>query len=139
MSSLQSSIDQMNQLLNELIWVSTQLRAISFQVLSQEDLVTLQKKQEDILKQIESQEQLLQTNYRNQIDSKTWDHFHKKLQEFQELNHEFIQNVNTNLGLIQFELKKFEDEQENDYSDLSLKKSRPSPNSSKTVKPKKNK
>jgi flagellar biosynthesis/type III secretory pathway chaperone len=112
MKSLQHYIDQINQLLNELIQVATQLRDISLQVISEEDLTSLQKRQEDLLAQLENVDQHIQDNYRLQLDSKLKEHFHHQLQTFQQLNQEFIQNLNTSHGLIQFELHRLQEEED---------------------------
>jgi hypothetical protein len=119
MKSLQHYVDQMNQLLSELIQVATQLRDMSLQVIAEEDLAPLQKKQEDLLAQLESTDQQLQQNYRHQLTGAIQDKIHKQLQTFQQLNQEFIQNLNTSHGLIQFELHRLEDQEGQDFSRFS--------------------
>lgn len=110
MKALQSYIDQMNQLLDELIQVATQLRDMSLQVISEEDIEALQKRQEDLLNQLEKVDQSIQDNYRHQVETEIQNQFHKQLQLFQQLNQEFIQNLNASHGLIQFELHRLEGE-----------------------------
>jgi hypothetical protein len=110
MKSLQHCIDQINHLLSELIQVATQLRDMSFQVISEEDLTSLQKHQEDLLGKLEEADRFIQKNYRNQIKPEVQENFHQQLQTFQQLNQEFIQNINTNQGLIQFELHHLQEE-----------------------------
>lgn len=134
MPSLQHYVDQMNQLLNELIQTATQLRDMSLQVISEEDLAPLQKKQEDLLAQLESADQQLQHNYRHQLTGAIQDKIHKQLQTFQELNQEFIQNLNTSHGLIQFELHRLEDQEGQDFSSFSrLNKMPSSPDSTEAI------
>lgn len=135
MKSLRYYVEQMNQLLSELIQVTTQLRDMSLQVISEEDLAPLQKRQEDLLTQLENIDQQIQIHYRHQSEIATREHFHNQLQIFQQLNHEFIQNLNASHGLIQFELRRLQEEENEDFSSrLSrLKKASSSPDSSKTV------
>ncbi len=137
MTSFQSYVDQMNQLLNELIQVATQLRDMSLQVISEEDLAPLQKHQEDLLVRLENSDQQIQRNYPHQLDGTTQENFHHQLQIFQGLNQEFIQNLSASHGLIQFELRRLEEQGEQDFSQLSrLNKIPPSPDSSEAIEPK---
>lgn len=132
MKSLQYYIDQMNQLLSELVQVATQLRDMSLQVISQEDLAPLQKHQEELLNQLENADQQLQKYYRQQVEAVTRENFHQQLKVFQTLNQEFIQNLNTSHGLIQFELRRLEEEV--DLSRFShSNKILPSPDSTKAI------
>ncbi len=134
MKSLEHYVDQMNLLLSELIQVATQLRDMSLQVISEEDLAPLQKRQEDLLVQLENVDQQIQTYYSNQMKSTEQERVHRKLQTFQQLNQEFIQNLNASHGLIQFELRRLEDEQDDFASRLTrLKKTSPSPDSSEAI------
>jgi hypothetical protein len=134
MKSLQDYVIQMNQLLGELIHVATQLRDMSLQVISEEDLAPLQKRQEDLLLQVENVDQQMQENYRHQLSVDGQEQIHNQLQTFQQLNQEFIENLSASHGLIQFELHRFEDQEGQDFSRLSrLKKIAPSPDSSETI------
>lgn len=135
MKSLQHYIDQMNGLLNELILVATQLRDMSLQVISEEDLAPLQKRQEDLLAQLEEVDQQLQSHYRHQIDASLREHIHNQLQTFQQLNQEFIQNLNASHGLIQFELRRLQEESDQDFSSgiSRLKKTSSSPNRAEAI------
>jgi hypothetical protein len=140
MKSLQYYIDHMNQLLSELIQIATQLRDMSFQVISEEDLAPLQKRQEELLTQLEDIDQQLQKNYRHQLSTAMEEQIHNQLQTFQQLNQEFIQNLSTSHGLIQFELHRFENQEGEDFSRFSrLKKISPSPKSSETIESEENK
>jgi hypothetical protein len=127
MKSLHYFLDQMNQLLNELIQVATQLRDMSFQVISEEDLAPLQKRQEELLSRLENVDQQLQENYQHQIDGAMKENFHRQLQTFQKLNQEFIQNLNASHGVIQFELRRLQEGDEDYTSRISrLKRTLPS-------------
>jgi hypothetical protein len=108
MKSPQEYIDQVNQLLNELIQVSTQLRDLSLQVVSEEDLAELQKRQEELLNQIENIDQQMRENIGYQLSMEAQEQLHDQLQAFQQLNQEFIQNLSASHGLIQFESHQIE-------------------------------
>lgn len=125
MKSLQQCIDQMNLLANELIEVATTLRNMSQQVISEEDLEPLQQREEKLLTQLEELDHLLKKNYKNQLSPQIQEQMHQKLQAFQELNQEYIQNLNASHGLIQFELERIENQEAGDFSHLSRLNKRP--------------
>ena len=129
MKSLQQCLDQMSQLMNELIQIATKLRDASQQVISEEELAPLQKRQDDLLLQLEEADKELQAHYGFQIDAATKEAYHNQLQIFQRLNQEFMQNLNASHGLIQFELHRLEDQEEEDFSN----KMPSSPDSTKTI------
>ncbi len=129
MKSLQQCLDQMSQLMNELIQIATKLRDASQQVISEEELAPLQKRQDDLLLQLEDADRELQVHYGFQIDAPTKEAYHNQLQIFQHLNQEFMQNLNASHGLIQFELHRLEDQEEENF----LNKILPSPDSAKTI------
>ena len=128
MKSLQQCLDQMSQLMDELIQVATKLRDATQQVISEEELAPLQKRQDDLLSQLEEVDKELQVHYGFQIDAPTKETYHNQLQIFQRLNQEFMQNLNASHGLIQFELHRLE-EKEEDF----LNKILPPPDSAKTI------
>jgi hypothetical protein len=137
MKSLQHYIDEMNRLLKELIEISTKLRDVSRQVISEEELAPLQKHQQVLLGELEKVDLVIQESYRHQIDSVTHQHFHDQLHHFQMLNQEFIQNLHTNHGLIQFEsshLREENQEREININHLLLNKMPLSPNSTQAIK-----
>ncbi|MBA3722438.1 MAG: hypothetical protein H0W88_08545 [Parachlamydiaceae bacterium] len=109
MEALHESINRMNSLLDELVKISRQLRDVSKQVISEEELLPLQKHQEDLLKQIEKIDEVL-NQYEREIEPSIHNQFHKKLAEFQALNQEFISNLTSSHGVIQFDLKRIQDE-----------------------------
>lgn len=134
MKSLEGYIEIMNQLLSELTQVATQLRDMSLQVISEEDLTPLQKRQEELLVEIEKNDRQLQQNFRHQLSGAVKEQFHNQLQTFQQLNQEFIQNLSTSHGLIQFELQRPEDKEGQDFSGYTrLNKISPSPDSTKAI------
>lgn len=139
MKSLQHSIDQMNQSLDGLIKVATQLRDMSLQVISEEDLAPLQNQQEEFLSQLEKIDQHIQKNYKHQLDAATQAHVHRQIQFFQQLNQEFIQNLNASHGLIQFELRRLTEEDQSSTLSSRLNKILPSPDSTQAIESEENK
>lgn len=112
MKSLEYYVDQMNQLLTNLNEVAAQLRDVSLQVISEEELIPLQKRQDELLAALEEVDQQLYENYSRQLDAATQQKFHDQLHRFQELNQEFVRNLDTSHGLIQFELQRLHEEEE---------------------------
>jgi hypothetical protein len=76
MKSLQQCLDQMSQLMDELIQIATKLRDASQQVISEEELAPLQKRQDDLLSQLEDVDKELQVHYGFQIDASTIETYH---------------------------------------------------------------
>ncbi len=137
MKSLKQHVEQMDQLLNELVIVATQLRDLSLKVISEEELAPLQMHQEELLAKLESVDQKIKGNYPHQTDAVVQEKIHRQLQTFQQLNQEYIQNLNASHGLIQFELRRLNDDEDEDFSVLSrLNKLIPSPDRSKAEKAK---
>lgn len=133
MKSLQHYVDQMIQLLNELIQVATQLRDMSLQVISEEELSPLQKHQADLLIQLESVDQQIQGNFRHQLSPAIQEKIHQQLQTFQQINQEFVQNLSSSHGIIQFDLQRLEEEGQDFSGFARLNKIPPSPDSSEAV------
>ena len=117
MKSFESTIKEMNQLLTDLVQVATQLYQASLQVINEEELVALQQTQEELLKQLETVDHHLHQHYHYQVEPAMHEHFHQQLQQFQQLNQEFLQNLATSHGLIQFELRQLQDNE--DFPKLS--------------------
>jgi hypothetical protein len=140
MKNMQQSISHMNQLLDDLVETSTIMRDVSMQVISEEELAPLQKKQQLLLRELENFDEALQKNYPGQINESTHTHFHERLADFQRLNKEFIQNLNQSHGLIQFDLEYLSNETNGEIPSLSfLHKVTTTPNATETVEAKKNK
>jgi len=133
MKSLQHYMDHMDLLLAELVKVATQLRDMSLKVISEEELAPLQKHQESLLAQLESVDQKIRANYPHQVNAALQEKVHQQLQAFQQLNQEFIQNLNTSHGLIQFEMRRLTEDEEEDFSRLRLNKIPSSPDSPKAI------
>lgn len=105
---MNESIQHMHHVLDELIRIATKLRNISRQRVGEEELAPLQKEQERVLHELSQLDRVLQND--DLVSEATHAQFHKKLMEFQTLNQEFIQNLNTSHGLIQFDLAHNADE-----------------------------
>jgi hypothetical protein len=112
MESLQYYIDQMEVLLDELIRTARNLRHLSEQVVSEQELTELQKKQNDLVGKLEELDQKIQTRYASDITEEMHQKLSKKVKEFQTLNQEFIQNYSSSHGVIQFELKPNQEREE---------------------------
>ena len=103
MKSLERCINQIDNAFDQLLIVARKLMDISLQKTSEDDILPLQKQQEELLKNIWDIDQYLQSNHKHELNSAMHDKFHAKLQEFQKLNKQFISNLNTSQGLILFE------------------------------------
>lgn len=110
MKPLINYVDQMKHLAYDLVEVATKLRDLSLNVVSEEDLLSLQSRQGEILKELETTDQEIRLHYREQLDESVKTEIDQQLAKFQELNREFIKNLNSSHGLIQFELHRRDDE-----------------------------
>jgi hypothetical protein len=110
MNSVEQNVNDMVALLDQLIQTATQLRNLSQQVISEEELLPLQKHQEDLLHQLEKIDQSLQKYYATEVAPAMHEKLHNKLIEFQALNQEYVNNLGSSHGLIQFELHRLKDE-----------------------------
>ncbi len=109
MEPFQHDIDRMNALLDQLLHTARQLRDASMHMVSEEELLSLQKEQEQILAQLMSVDHDLQRYYASEIQELAHHQFQHKLKEFQALNQEFMENLNSSYGLIQFELHRLQE------------------------------
>jgi|GEM_PF-2735318 len=140
MKSLSFHIDQMNKLCDNLIEVAKNLRDITMQVLTEQEIQLYQAKQKVLLVQIEKIDQVIETDFGNQVDEKDHHCLRDKMHIFQMLNQEYIQNLKKNHGLIQFDLPHPEDQNElTEKFTYQLNKILPSPNPTPTIKSKKTK
>jgi hypothetical protein len=140
MKSLTFYLEKMNGLLDQLIEIGTALRNLSLQVVSEEELNLQQKKQKELLDELEIVDQTLQTHFWNLIAEEEHRRIHVKVHAFQTLNQEFIQNLRESHGLIQFELSHLQTEEEEvEQFSSQLNKAAFAPSRSKTIKPKKSK
>lgn len=110
MNSEQDYFNHIKNLLKELIQVATQLRDASIQVLAEKEMAELQNRQEELLKQLEQLDAEMRETFGHQLDKSMQQLVHEKLSTFQKLNQEFVDNLNSSHGLIQFELRRIEDE-----------------------------
>lgn len=102
-------LSEMEKILQQLIINAEQLRKLSQQVVSEEQLIPLQRKQEELLKQLKASDsrfiEILEGNTKR-YKSQTRVRIGEMLDYFQKLNENFIHNLHSGPGLIQFELKK---------------------------------
>lgn len=142
MTSLKRLISQMNERLDELIATAKELRDASQRAVSEEELIPLQKRQETLLTELETIDQQLQTYAASDIESTIHEQFHAKLEEFQNINQEFVNALKSSYGLIQFDLHKLKEEplDEEFFAALQrLHKMSLAPRRSQAIKSKKNK
>lgn len=104
MQQAEKILSEMESLLDNLIESARKLLALSKQVIEEDELMQLQQEQEELLSRLiekdaefhkvssSTREKLLPA--RVKIDA--------KIDEFQKLNSEFVENINTAHGLIQF-------------------------------------
>lgn len=104
MESLGHYLEQMDVLLAELVDVAAQLRDMSLQTLSEKEVAPLQKRQDKLLAELEKVDQQLHEDCGDDFKKHPHPNIHNQLQKFQQLNKEFIENLNASHGLIQFEL-----------------------------------
>lgn len=109
MNSIQQFVDKMNHLLDDLVRTAKKLKTISERVVLEEELKPLQDHQDDLLGQLTALDRDLKTYYESKITPEVHAQFHKKLEEFQNLNQDFINNINGAHGLIQFDLHQKKD------------------------------
>lgn len=104
MAELNELLHEMDSLLDMLIDNAKKLLDISKQVISEEELEPLQKKQHALLKKlIEKDEAYHQLDNVSKQDPFMRENIDAKLDEFQQLNASFIDNITTTHGMIQFE------------------------------------
>lgn len=132
MKSLSTHLNQMHKLLDQLIETAKALKELSKQVVSEEELNSLQQQQKELLSQLEASDQIIEADYRNQMEENDHRNVSNKLHTFQSLNHDFIQNLQESHGLIQFELSHLQ-QQEEEVEQFSeqLNKVKPSRNKKK--------
>lgn len=106
MESLAHYLEQMDLLLAKLVDVAAQLRDMSLQTISEREVAPLQKKQNALLADLEKIDQQLHQECGEEFKRHPHSNIHYQLEKFQQLNKEFIENLNASHGLIQFELDK---------------------------------
>lgn len=97
---------QMDELLNLLIDNANKLLALSQQVIAEEELAPLQTSQQELLDELVAQDEAFHKtlpspshNYQSPLRSQ----INAKLDQFEQLNASFIENITSAHGLIQFE------------------------------------
>jgi len=110
MLSLSNYLSQLYALFDELLKVAENLRNLTSQVLSEKELNIYQEEQKKIISEMSHINQNIDLHYRNQIDKVDQKLLKEKAQQFHKINHEYIQNLKKNHGLIQFELTYLHDQ-----------------------------
>lgn len=100
---------QMEETIDQLVMNAEKLNALTQQVIAQQELKGLQKKQNELIESLRSLDHEFHKavpGSKNKAQEKIQARIDEKLQRFQNLNIAFIDNLNTNRGLIKFEIKK---------------------------------
>ncbi len=99
---------QIEGILNQLIENAELLKGLSKQVIAQEELKLLQTKQEKLIAELTTFDVQFHTmgGKINAHRSPTQKRIDEKLQQFQQLNMDFIENLSASHGLIKFEIQK---------------------------------
>lgn len=139
MKQLDFYLSEMHNLLDQLVEVAKTLSELSVQVISEEELNSLQTSQKKLLSELEKIDQVIQEKFWNEIEEKDHQLIHSKLTSFKDFNHAFIHHLKDSHGLIQFEMVHLEaqEEEREPYSKLNPVSS--SPRTTKAVNPKKSK
>lgn len=106
METAEDILSQIEGILDALLENAEQLKAISLQVISEGELSALQTKQEDLVHQLnDKQEKFLEASTHGHLDPDLpiTKRIVAKLQTFQQLNSQFIENLNSNKGIIHFD------------------------------------
>lgn len=106
MSTEETLLLQLEKTVDELIANAQELKKVSSQVIVEEELAELQKKQQVLVKELITTEKDYQKHFHKSSEetkSPTGQRLRDKLQEFQKLNEAFINNINSSQGLIHFE------------------------------------
>ena len=90
---------EIESILDNLIQNATELIELSLRKASKDELTTLQKRQEDLIKKLGVMDQKYAKGF-------TVEATKKKLKEFQKLNNTFIENINNTQRIIHFDISK---------------------------------
>lgn len=96
-------LQEMEGILKELISTAEQLKQISTQVVSEEDISPLQISQQELLEKLEEMDQEYQKLTKGAASPAKLK-FEEMLNYFEKLNSAFIENIRKSSGLIEFEL-----------------------------------
>lgn len=96
---------KIDSVLDELLSVAKQLEQISKTVISEEDILKLQNKQEELLSELKSWDEQLNggANGTEIRKSPEWELLRKKLIRFQRSNEQYIRNLQEKRGLLKFD------------------------------------
>jgi len=104
------NLSEIESLLDQLIESARALLLLSKQVIEEDEFVHLQEKQEKLLEKLIKKDdefhELPEKLQEDLLDIRL--QINEKIDQFQALNAEFIQNINASHGLIQFDKKRLE-------------------------------
>lgn len=106
MESPDKILSKMEHVLDDLVENAESLKSISLEVVSENELNILQRKQEKLVRQLNDLQGEFQKASKNaQLDPQlpVTQRIMSKLQSFQQLNAAFIENLNSNRGVIKFD------------------------------------
>ena len=104
MLALSYYLSEIHKNFDQLIIGAENLVFLTLYGFAEKEIASYQLQQKKILTQIEELNQVIEANFKNQLDESDQQQLHHKIRIFQELNKEFIQNLKKNHGLIEFEL-----------------------------------
>lgn len=105
-TALDQKLKHMESLIDQLVSNAEEMKEISKQVISKDELKPLQHNQEDLVRQINDLEHSikgLMKDVKNVEELPVHKRITQKLQQFSKLNAAFIENVKAAHGLIHFE------------------------------------
>ncbi len=104
-------LKKIDALLDQLIKTAEELDTLSYQVISEEEIAPLQKRQDDLVADIlaaDTELKKFMDPKKLNTDSPLRQRIRHNLHHFQELNEHFIENLANSHGLIRFEINKIQ-------------------------------
>lgn len=102
-------LKQIETLLDQLILNAERLKESSLKVISEEELNSLQAQQSELIQQLQVLDEQFHREFsqvKQEVYAKHRASIDKRIEHFQKLNEEFIQNLSSNHGIIDFNLPK---------------------------------
>ncbi|MCE5319132.1 MAG: hypothetical protein LLG04_17440 [Parachlamydia sp.] len=106
MTTPEKILEQMDAILDRLIQIAETMQRLSKQVVSEGELAPLQKSQEDLVSQLESLDDAFEKAYKPGPGAQPLavrSRIAKKIERFQVINADFIENLKTEQKLIEIE------------------------------------
>lgn len=106
MAKAEEQLREMESLLAELLQTARALKDVSSREISEEELMPLQDRQEELIEEIAKIDRsLARMKDKSFKETPNWVNVQGALVKFQELNDQFIENMKVRKGLIDFDLK----------------------------------